>query len=75
MSYILDHQTDQGWLGADDSKDGNQYWSKFPMLLSLRSYYEATGNSRVIPAMLKFLKEAYKRMFTTPFGITWYMTS
>ena len=36
VTYILDHQSDNGWLGPDDSKDGNAYWSKYPMLFALR---------------------------------------
>ena len=71
ISYILDHQTSDGWLGNDDIGDGNCYWSKYPILLVLRMYYEATGNERVIPAMFKFLHTAYNRMFTKPLGVTW----
>ena len=36
VDYILSHQAEDGWLGPDDAKDGNMYWSKFPMLLALR---------------------------------------
>ena len=36
IDYILANQTEEGWLGPDDLKDGNMYWSKFPMLFSLR---------------------------------------
>ena len=36
VDYILDHQTDEGWLGADDVHDGNQYWSKYLMMFILR---------------------------------------
>ena len=69
--YILGHQTEDGWLGNDDIGDGNCYWSKYPILFTLRMYYEATGNNTVIPAIYKFLHMAYTRMFTRPFGVTW----
>ena len=68
MNYILTHQSDKGWLGLDDATDGNMYWSKFPMLLSMRMYYEATSDQRVLPAMFRYLKVAYTRMFSVPLG-------
>lgn len=73
VDYILAHQSPEGWLGPDDIRDGNAYWSKFPMLLALRQYYEAnSSDSRVIPAMLKFLQTAHKRMLQDwPLGNTW----
>ena len=36
VDYILSHQADDGWLGPDDDKDGNQYWSKYFMMMILR---------------------------------------
>ena len=71
ISYILVHQTADGWWGLDDIKDGNAYWSKYPMLFTLRQYYEATQNAIVVSAMHHFIKAAHSRMFTTPFGVTW----
>lgn len=71
ISYILAHQTEDGWLGADDIKDGNAYWSKYPLLIALRQYYEATKNTSVIDAMHRFIKTAHTRMFSLPFGYTW----
>ena len=73
ISYILAHQTDSGWLGLDDQQNGNCYWSKYPVMFALRQYYEATGNSSVLPAMFKFLHTAHQRMFTIPLGGTWYI--
>ena len=35
VDYILEHQSSDGWLGPEDDKDGNMYWSKFPMMLAL----------------------------------------
>ena len=36
IDYILSHQTAEGWLGPDDVHDGNQYWSKYLMMLIMR---------------------------------------
>lgn len=37
IDYILSHQGADGWLGPDDAQlDGNQYWSKYLVMLSLR---------------------------------------
>ena len=64
----MSHQTDNGWLGLDDSKDGNCYWSKYLMMYILTQYYEATGNNAVITTMFKYLHEVHRRMFTIPMG-------
>lgn len=36
VDYILSHQADDGWLGPDDDKDGNEYWSKYFMMMTFR---------------------------------------
>lgn len=36
VDYILSHQTEDGWLGPDDARDGNQYWSKYLVMFILR---------------------------------------
>lgn len=36
VDYILSHQAEDGWLGPDDDKDGNEYWSKYFMMMILR---------------------------------------
>ena len=36
VDYIISHQSEDGWIGLDDDRDGNQYWSKYPMLMALR---------------------------------------
>ena len=73
IMYIISHRSEDGWLGEDDIKDGNCYWSKYHVLFVLRMYYEATGNETVFPVMFKFLHCAYQRMFTTPLGSTWFV--
>lgn len=75
MTYIMDHQSADGWLGPDDSTDdSNRYWSRFMQLLVMVQYYEATEEHRVIDSMFLFLKEAHKKMFSLSFGNnhTWY---
>ena len=66
--YILSHQSNDGWLGPDDSKDGNSYWSKYYMLYIMTQYYEATGNDTVVMAMFKYLHQAHQRLFKVPLG-------
>jgi DUF1680 family protein len=56
IGYILDHQHPDGWLGpVGDSRKHKPYdvWPLFPLLKALTQYQEATGDPRVIPAMLK----------------------
>ena len=36
IDYIINHQADDGWLGLDDDKSGNQYWSKYFMMMVMR---------------------------------------
>ena len=71
VEYIMAHQTSDGWLGSDDIKDGNCYWSKYFIMFTLRQYYEATGDDSVFPVMFKFLHAAHERMFTIPLGTSW----
>ncbi|XP_065833436.1 uncharacterized protein [Oscarella lobularis] len=69
LDYILSHQSADGWLGPEDEKDGNMYWSKFPMLFALLQYYEGnSSDSRIIPAIMKFLHVAHQKMFQVPLG-------
>ncbi len=68
INYIIMHQTDNGWLGLDDSKDGNCYWSKYLMMYVMIQYYEATANETVITTMFKYLHQVHQRMFSIPLG-------
>jgi hypothetical protein len=56
LDYILDHQQPDGWLGpVGDSQKHKPYdvWPLFPLLKALTQYQEATGDPRVVPALLK----------------------
>jgi DUF1680 family protein len=56
VDYILDHQHSDGWLGPiGDAQKHKPYdvWPLFPLFKALTQYEEATGDPRVIPALLK----------------------
>jgi hypothetical protein len=70
IDYTLTHQQDDGWLGPDKSDTGNYKkrdpWPVFIMLKVLSQYQEATGDPRVIPAMLKCVQCESKQMDERP---------
>jgi uncharacterized protein len=56
IDTILDRQHPDGWLGpVGDSQKHRAYdvWPLFPLFKALEQYQEATGDPRVIPALLK----------------------
>jgi hypothetical protein len=56
IDTILDRQHPDGWLGpVGDSQKHRPYdvWPQFPLFKALEQYQEATGDSRIIPALLK----------------------
>jgi DUF1680 family protein len=56
IDYILDHQHPDGWLGPiGDAQKHRPFdvWPLFPLFKALTQYQEATGDPRVIPALLK----------------------
>ncbi len=56
IDYILDHQRDDGWLGpVGDSQKHAAYdvWPLFPLYKALIQYEQATGDPRVVPALVK----------------------
>ncbi len=67
VDAILDRQHDDGWLGSTsdvritgsgrvDLAHDYDPWPRFVVLKALTQYQEATGDSRVVPAMLRFLR-------------------
>ncbi len=55
IEYILAHQQADGWLGPiGDSKKHKPYdvWPLFPLFKALMQYEQATGDPRIIPALL-----------------------
>eukprot|EP00041_Stephanoeca_diplocostata_P014288 m.258596 g.258596 ORF g.258596 m.258596 type:complete len:767 (-) comp19647_c0_seq1:385-2685(-) len=68
VDYILKAQEPSGWLGpADNVKDGNVYWGRSNVILSLEQFAEAepTRFAQVSQAVLKYLLEL-KRRITSP---------
>jgi len=57
MDYILTHQHPDGWLGPVQSGRYQAYdpWPIFVMLKVMTQYHDATGDSRVVPVMERFL--------------------
>lgn len=58
---ILQRQRDDGWLGpVHDTSDARRKpldpWPVFVLLKALSQFYEAAGDQRIIPAMLRFLR-------------------
>ena len=67
LQYIMEHQAASGWIGLDDAPaDGNQYWGRFNVVLSLLQHYEASGDADAITCIFRFLAEARRRMETVP---------
>ena len=68
MDYILTHQHEDGWLGPFKSAGYYDYdvWPQFIILKALRQYFEATGDSRVIPAMMRCAKKIDETMAGKP---------
>ena len=55
IDYILVHQQPDGWLGpVGDSQKHKPYdvWPLFPLFKALVQYQQATGDPRIIPALL-----------------------
>ncbi len=55
VEYILAHQQADGWLGpVGDSQKHKPYdvWPLFPLFKALMQYQQATGDPRIIPALI-----------------------
>lgn len=67
INYIIDNQEPSGWIGLDDMPtNGDQYWSRFNVILSLIQYYEGSGDARAITCIFNYLGEAKRRMQMVP---------
>eukprot|EP00730_Choanoeca_flexa_P005004 TRINITY_DN11863_c0_g1_i7.p1 TRINITY_DN11863_c0_g1~~TRINITY_DN11863_c0_g1_i7.p1 ORF type:complete len:804 (+),score=132.67 TRINITY_DN11863_c0_g1_i7:207-2414(+) len=68
MGYVLSHQAPSGWLGPDDTTNGDQYWGRFDMLLALAAYAEANPDKmgNISKVMLAFMHESSRRMQSVP---------
>lgn len=71
VTYILDHQTAEGWLGPDDGFGGvgNAYWSGWNAAAALLQYGEGSDAliaKRCRRAVLDYVRASYKRMLVEP---------
>lgn len=58
IDAVLNNQRDNGDFGPDVEKGAGKrdLWTNMPMLWCLQSYYEYSGDQRVIPFMTKYFK-------------------
>ena len=62
MDYILEHQHPDGWLGpTEDQHEGEGQsvldpWPIFVLLKAMTQWQEATGDTRIVPAMQRVLR-------------------
>ena len=66
IEYILEHQHVDGWFGPRDG-EGEAWpscdpWIQFPLFKALLQYEQATGDARVIPAVLRALRMIHERL-------------
>ncbi len=56
IEAVLASQEPDGWFGPRKNKEGPDLWPNMIMLNVLQSRYEATGDERVIPFMLRYFR-------------------
>lgn len=56
IDAALSSQQPDGYFGPLENKKGRDWWPHMVMLYAFRSYHEATGDPRIIPAMLGFFR-------------------
>ena len=77
IDYILSHPQPDGWLGPEQGNGPfgikgpapnavRDPWPQFVILKALAQYQEATGDKRIIPAMLKDLWSLNSQMDSRP---------
>ncbi|MDH7600990.1 MAG: glycoside hydrolase family 127 protein [Armatimonadota bacterium] len=60
---ILSSQRPDGYFGPQSNRDAMDLWPNMIALYALRTFYEATGDKRVIPFMTRY----FKWQMTVPF--------
>jgi uncharacterized protein len=78
IEYILDHQQDDGWIGPlQDKKYGYEYdpWPVSVALKAMTQYQEATGDTRIIPALVRFFRRLQELLTSLPLKSWAYMRS
>ena len=70
VDYLLGHQQPDGWLGPiGDNDPGHKpydVWPLFVLFKAMTQYQEASGDPRVIPAMLRCSKKIDEVVTKTP---------
>ena len=63
IRWTLDHQHADGSFGPAKMKD---WWPRMPMMYALQSYYEATGDKKVIPFFTRYFKYQLANLDSVP---------
>ncbi len=70
VDYIVDHQAPDGWMGpVGDNDPGHKpydVWPLFVLFKALTQYQEATGDPRIVPALLRCSKKIDEVIARTP---------
>jgi hypothetical protein len=59
ITYVLKSQQPDGWFGPADNKAARDLWPNMVMLFALQSYYDVTGDRRVISLMSHYFQYQY----------------
>eukprot|EP00051_Salpingoeca_urceolata_P028392 m.486606 g.486606 ORF g.486606 m.486606 type:complete len:766 (+) comp24518_c0_seq1:130-2427(+) len=71
VDYIVSKQDASGWLGPDDApKNGNTYWGRSNVILSLEQYAEANPASakNISAVVLKYMLELKRRITSSEYA-------
>jgi len=63
IKWTLDNQHPDGSFGPAKMKD---WWPRMPMMYALQSYYEATGDQKVIPFFTRYFKYELANLDSVP---------
>ncbi len=56
LDRALSSQQPDGYFGPPDNKKNHDLWPNMVMLFAFQSFYEATGDERVIPLMTRYFR-------------------
>jgi hypothetical protein len=59
LGYAIKSQQVDGFIGPLDNKENHDLWPNMVMLFALRSYYEVTGDRRIISLMSRYFQFEY----------------
>lgn len=64
LGAIIERQNASGWLGPDDTRSGDEYWSRYNVLSAFVQQAEAGipgAAAQLLPAALRYVVEATRR--------------